>query len=1372
MFSCAGRMHVGRSPISGLGGAVWRGTRLCLLAPMVMGVSVSMASDQVCAATGSAVDAPRLVQVGDTRSPVIHVSDIYTVDTSQREIHWRVSSDVAPDPAPAAGRVGAVTPRPGEHLMLCGWVRDESGVASVSCDGRPAATRPATRHELDEMGWPDGSAFEAPVAAKTGATAEVTVVATGLAGNASHVTIGLRMDGPPGPEVLVLDPSPTRGIQVSVRAQYPEHLIRVYGLARGNAAIVRVTVAGKEAAIEEAAADELRRLGWKAPVLRFEAHISSSSVASLRTALVEALDAAGVRAVVRVPVVCAGLATPSAQSHAQPELVPQVGFWGTARSVAFSPDGKTLASGHDFGNVVLWDVATRRMKRTLRTSPSGVCDWVDGLAFSPDGQVLAASTMNAIAFWDVRSYRRQGGITGSCISSIAFSPDSHALAYLELDRTVTLFDLRSHAVIRRLRAHRKGQRVYYTQEVGAVAFSPDGKLLVSTSDVGIPPNLPSMDRTSESTGEIYIWSASTGRLLRTLRGHRDEVTSAAFSPDGSLLASGSSDKSVILWDLAAGKPKRTLREHADVVTSVAFSPDGGTLASGAVDGTVRIWDAMSGALLGTRHLKSGPVNAVAFSPRVRMVAWGSGSAMYSPVGGLGSVGLWDMGVGELSLSSGLSAQRVLGVSYSPAEDLLAAVTEQSVVLWSTATGEARRTIATPRDTSDRRGDYSERIYGAVGGGQLIAFSPDGRLLAVGGPGRLQLVSIDDGRVQREMDCKDVGYVAFGERGASLLANGDLIDLRTGLVLRTFLGLPVALSPVGDLVVGSLRPWTGQGVDLWDSRTWTTRWSVPLFMNYTALVFSPDGGMIGCLSDVRAELRDARTGRLLPPSLHLPASYDYRSLAFGPDGRTLVLGGLTLAVLDTATGWVRRSFRGGTGMIKGIACAPDGRTLASGSDDGAIRVWDVEKGKLRATLLSLDEGGQWLTTTPEGYFDCSLEAAPNVVFRIGERIYPFDQFEGKYLRPDLVRKALAGGDISGAPVLDGSQIPPDLIFAFPAYGEEANGDAVEVELQAAGVYPIQRVELTVNGRAAPVEQALTVAQPTEKVRTFRVTVPLPPNEVQVRLRAVAYDTQALRSRPAELYLRRPRVKEQPSKLYLLSVGVSKYQTPEWNTLQYADADARAFAETFARQQRDEYAGIATQVLVNEEATVSRLKFALRDLKDRATEADVVTIFVAGHGVERGGEYYFLCHDTQEADLALTALSGEDFVSLLREVRAKRVLLFVDTCHAGFATGWRTQEQLLDRLNRQAGVAVFAASRGEEVSLERPEWGHGAFTKGLLEGLQGKADQGKDGTVSLQELRDYVTARVEELAGQAQHPYLPRVQQFEPETAVSVQAPPEG
>ena len=236
------------------------------------------------------------------------------------------------------------------------------------------------------------------------------------------------------------------------------------------------------------------------------------------------------------------------------------GYGAWVWAVAFSPDGRLLASGID-DMVQLWDPATGEHQRTLTVGHQG---GIFSVAFSPDGRLLASGSVGLVRLWDLATGEHQRILTGRSVGGVAFSPDGRLLAS-GIDDMVQLWDL----------ATGEHQRILTGRTIGGVAFSPDGRLLASGA-------------VDDDT--VRVSDPATGEHRHTLTGHTGLVQSVAFSPDGRLLASGSSDETVRLWDPATGEHRHTLTGHPERVNSVAFSPDGRLLADGGDDKKVRLWD--------------------------------------------------------------------------------------------------------------------------------------------------------------------------------------------------------------------------------------------------------------------------------------------------------------------------------------------------------------------------------------------------------------------------------------------------------------------------------------------------------------------------------------------------------------------------------------------------------------------------------------------------------------------------------------------------------------------------------------------------------------------------------------------------------------
>ena len=266
-------------------------------------------------------------------------------------------------------------------------------------------------------------------------------------------------------------------------------------------------------------------------------------------------------------------------------------------SVAFHPNGLTLASGSADHTVRMWDMTTGTLWKTL----AGHRAAVHSMAFSPDGWILASGGADrVIRLWDTARgilWKTLGGHE-EAVHSVAFSPDGWTLASGGADRVIRLWDVDAGTFRQTLWGH--VDRVY------SVVFSPDGRTLAS----------------SGGDGTVRLWDVEAETLRHTLKNHKGSVFSVAFSPDGRTLASGGTD-GVRLWDAATGTCLSILKWRTGsigAVNDVAFSPDGQTLASSSY--SLCLWDANTGVLRQPVGASSGSIYSVAFSPDGRTLASG------------------------------------------------------------------------------------------------------------------------------------------------------------------------------------------------------------------------------------------------------------------------------------------------------------------------------------------------------------------------------------------------------------------------------------------------------------------------------------------------------------------------------------------------------------------------------------------------------------------------------------------------------------------------------------------------------------------------------------------------------------------------------
>jgi WD40 repeat protein/DNA-binding SARP family transcriptional activator len=554
--------------------------------------------------------------------------------------------------------------------------------------------------------------------------------------------------------------------------------------------------------------------------------------------------------------------------------------------VAFSPDGRTLATAADDG-VWLWDLKTRRRLDLPLSAHGG--EQVLAVAFSHDGRMLASGGADGTArLWNVA--RRAPAsrpllmhVDG--VNGVAFSPDDHMLVAAGGGSEDASVPSRGAARLWSVPSGRPlGPPFKPTvQTIGDVEFSPDGALLAFTGN----------------DTRVRLWDVQARRMAGTPLVAALPLFDVAFSPDGSTLATVGDFGLVRLWDMASRKPLGgPLPGHLGIVRTAAFTPDGRLLATGAEDATVRVWDVVTRRPLqvlttdtDSRTQADGvgrvaAVRGLAFAPRGRVVA---------AAGESGDVQVWDLGKGR-ALSRPLTGHGgwVRGVAFD-AEGV-------------PVSGGVDRTLEFGRSRPIRVG---EEVL-------AVTASPDGRTVAVAGnAGLLQLY---DARTHRALGrtlrghTRAVDTVAFDAEGRTLASGGDDGTVRLWDVEhRRALGAPI------DLGAGAIH----------------------------SIAFDPEGLTLAIAAGTGAiRLWDVGHRRPVDPPLQGPVGFT-SALAFSPDGSVLASAGgdKTVWLWDTDRHRpLGPPLTGHTDVIEAVAFSRDGRTLATAGDDRTIRLWDVASGQ--------------------------------------------------------------------------------------------------------------------------------------------------------------------------------------------------------------------------------------------------------------------------------------------------------------------------------------------------------------------------------------------------------------------------------------------
>lgn len=1063
-------------------------------------------------------------------------------------------------------------------------------------------------------------------------------------------------------------------------------------------------------------------------------------------------------------------------------------------SVSFADNDNKIVSGDVSGKLIIWDLNTWTLQDSSRIQGA-----ITTMIPFSNGERVIAGTRRGELFDLKKSNSWKGTSVAKLklpITSLSLNKNEDKLLIGTKKGLAILFDTKSNSKI-------KAGKVLASAITGIALVENDSKIIVTGG-----------------SGIIQIWDAKTFKKLNQIKGHVAAITSMDYNAKKGYLVTGSADRSIKMWDLKNNKLIHTFvnenqgKGANEPVRSLVFSPDGNTFASSGFrrafrrtvsrDNIIKVWDVNRKVLYTNLKGEVNPILAFCFNDNLNQLVTMNNTRMLT---------FWDFNKGEPTYyfqlpepkdekdpnignewkeeaenvgsgilnGGGIGLGGLKDLGKKQAAKAIKSKLRQRDIIRITTLGNYLLTKVKKDELRlyDISGDHPEYKYPIFHGQMALndfAVTNDEKIIACAGGGKdgVSIVDLKSGKLLRKLETKasteelnlilEAQSVQFSKDGSLLLVcfntgqanvystnSWRLIFSNTATnILNTFTKSFANFSADGNTLI----------VNNYDG-----------LKTYTVGSYSVSGGKN--LSSPGKPIRLNRPSDIVVTATKRNLYYENiitGEVGKSPDFNTLI----TSSVSIDKNGFIGISKR-----------------------NGEFQIVDPKTGDAILTLVGEDD--KYIFKTKENYYKVSKDGYELVTFRIGKNAYPFEQFDLKFNRPDLVLKqmhsenpdlikvyesaynkrlAKMGLDISHfsqeihlptISILNKADLPlvtqtDKAQIKIKAEDSKYNLSRIMVWLNDVPIYGIKGKEIT---SAKSLEESLDI-ELIEGMNKIQIAV-LNEKGAESLKKTVDIDFQG----------------EKKKNLFLITIGTSEYKDNRFN-LSYAAKDAKDLVALYADSKN--FDGIKTLTLTNQEVILDNMNKVKEFLKAANTNDEVI-LFIAGHGVlDESFNYYYGTHDIDFMSPAKKGLEYSKLEALLDEIKPIKKLLIMDTCHSGEiekdevmvseesepeeesgdiafrAVGIdienknhnkvstsKVMKTLFQDLRRGSGATVISSAGGVEFAMESDEWKNGLFTYCLLLGLKTKkADINGDGKIYLSELQEYVIDRVSRLSKGKQVP----------------------